>query len=102
MRGSLIGWTAAVAVVFAAGAASAETLHFTTRLKGADEVPAHAVPGTGRVRAELDTVTKTFSYKVTYSGLTGPATMAHFHGPAGPGVNAPPVGAGRLASRRLE
>jgi len=28
---------------------------------------------------------------VTYAHLTGPATMAHFHGPAGPGVNAPPV-----------
>jgi len=90
MRGSLIAWTAAAAV-FAAGAASADTLHFSTGLKGADEVPAHAVPGTGKVRAELNTTTKVFSYKVTYSGLTGPATMAHFHGPAGPGVNAPPV-----------
>jgi hypothetical protein len=90
MRASLIGWTAA-AVLFAAGAASAATLHFTTTLKGAEEVPPHAVPGTGKVIASLDTATKLFSYKVTYAHLTGPATMAHFHGPAGPGVNAPPV-----------
>jgi hypothetical protein len=90
MRATLIGLTAAAAL-FAAGAASADTLQFSTGLKGADEVPAHAVPGTGQVDAKLDTTTKVFSYKVTYSGLTGPATMAHFHGPAGPGVNAPPV-----------
>lgn len=30
-------------------------------------------------------------YKVTYSGLTGSAVAAHFHGPAGPGQDAPPV-----------
>ena len=90
MRARLIGLTAA-ALLFAAGAASAATLHFTTSLKGAEEVPPHVVPGTGKVSAELDTATKVFTYKVTYAGLTGPATMAHFHGPAGPGVNAPPV-----------
>ena len=90
MRASLIGWTAA-AVLFAAGAASAATLHFTTALKGSEEVPAHAVKGTGKVTASLDTTSKVFSYKVTYSGLTGPATMAHFHGPAAAGANAPPV-----------
>ena len=28
---------------------------------------------------------------MTYSGLTGPATAAHFHGPAAVGANAPPV-----------
>jgi hypothetical protein len=90
MRAGLIGWTAA-AVLFAAGAASSATLHFSTVLKGANEVPPHAVAGTGKVTATLDTATKAFSYKVTYSGLTGPATMAHFHGPAAPGANAPPV-----------
>ena len=90
MRARLIGLSAA-AMLFAAGAASAATLHFTTSLKGADEVPPHAVAGTGKVSASLDTTTKVFTYKATYSGLTGPATMAHFHGPAGPGVNAPPV-----------
>jgi hypothetical protein len=31
------------------------------------------------------------TWKVTYSGLTGPATMAHFHGPAEAGKNAPVV-----------
>jgi hypothetical protein len=90
MRSILIGGMAA-AILFAAGAACAATLHFSTSLKGANEVPPHTVPGTGKVTATLDTTTKAFTYKVTYAGLTGPATMAHFHGPALPGANAPPV-----------
>jgi len=75
----------------AAGVANAATLHFTTTLKGANEVPANDTSGAGKVQADLDTATKAFTYKVTYSGLTGPATMAHFHGPAAAGANAPPV-----------
>lgn len=90
MRATLIGLAAATAL-FAAGAASAATLHFTATLKGADEVPANDTKGTGKVTAALDTGTKAFTYKVTYSGLTGAATMAHFHGPAAPGANAAPV-----------
>ncbi|HVN01240.1 MAG TPA: CHRD domain-containing protein [Caulobacteraceae bacterium] len=91
MRSRLIGWTAAALVMAAASVASAATLHFTTSLKGGDEVPANTTTGKGEVTASLDTGTKVFTYKVTYSGLTGPATMAHFHGPAAAGANAPPV-----------
>ena len=75
----------------AAGAVQAETLHFMATLAGSTEVPPNATTGVGDVAATLDTVTGVFSYKVTYAGLTGPAAMAHFHGPAGPGANAPPV-----------
>ncbi|HUO12377.1 MAG TPA: CHRD domain-containing protein [Caulobacteraceae bacterium] len=83
-------WTgAAVALlVFAATAARAATLHFAAPLKGGDEVPPTDSKGTGKVEATLDTATKKLSYTVTYSGLTGPATMAHFHGPALAGANA--------------
>ncbi len=77
--------------LFAAGLAQAATVKFTTALKGSDEVPANTTTGVGAVSAKLDTETKLFSYTVTYSGLSGPATMAHFHGPAAPGVNAPPI-----------
>jgi hypothetical protein len=90
MRASFMGWAAA-AVLLASAPVSAATLHYATTLKGADEVPANTTKGTGKVTASLDTATKVFSYKVTYSGLTGAATMAHFHGPAAPGANAPPV-----------
>ncbi len=81
--------------VLAAGmlstAAWAATLDFHAALNGASEVPAHNVRGTGTATATLDTATKMFSYTVTYQDLTGPATAAHFHGPAGVGANAPPV-----------
>ena len=96
-------WIGAVAALsmLAAGAASAATEHFDATLKGASEVPATDSKGTGKVSATLDTATKALSYTVSYSGLTGPATMAHFHGPAAPGANAGvqvPVPTGSLAS----
>ena len=82
---------AAAACLLTVGAAQAATVHFAAALKGPDEVPSNTTTGTGKVTATLDTVTKAFSYDVTYSGLTGPAVAAHFHGPAAPGANAPPV-----------
>ena len=90
MRLGSIGVAAALCL-FVAGGAQAATMNFTTGLKGSDEVPANTTTGTGEVKATLDTDTKAFSYTVTYDGLTGPAVAAHFHGPAAPGVNAPPV-----------
>ena len=89
MRSRSVG--IAVAFCLFAGMTQAATVTFTAKLKGADEVPANTTAGAGDVRATLDTTAKTFSFAVTYSGLTGPAIMAHFHGPAAPGVNAPPI-----------
>jgi hypothetical protein len=86
----MMAMTAAAALAFA-GTASAAVQHYSTKLAGPSEVPANDTKGTGKVEATLDTTTKTFSYKVTYSGLTGAPTMAHFHGPALAGVNAPPI-----------
>jgi hypothetical protein len=90
MRHLIAAGVALAALTFAA-AAQAEVLHYMASLDGASEVPPHAVPGKGMAMADLDTDTKTFTYKVDYSDLTGPAVAAHFHGPAAPGVNAPPV-----------
>jgi hypothetical protein len=79
-------------LLFAAAApALAETVTYTTALKGADEVPPNDTKGTGMVEAKYDTATMKFAYTVTYSGLTGAATAAHFHGPAKPGANAGPI-----------
>ena len=61
---------------------------FTTQLRGANEVPPNASPGTGSVDAVLNKDTNLLRWKVNYSGLTGPATAAHFHGPANVGANA--------------
>ncbi len=88
MRAYLIA--AALAGAAIATAAHAETLRFRATLNGASEVPPNTTTGTGEATATLDTTTKAFNYTVTYSGLTGPATAAHFHGPAEAGANAPP------------
>lgn len=61
---------------------------FTTQLRGANEVPANASPGSGSVDAVLDTSTNLFRWKVNYTRLSGPATAGHFHGPAAIGANA--------------
>ncbi len=61
----------------------AETVHFMASLSTAAEVPAKSGPGTGTVDATLDTGSSKLSYTITYAGLSGPATAAHFHGPAG-------------------
>jgi CHRD domain len=66
----------------AAGAA------YRAALNGSSEVPATQSQGTGEVTATYDPGTKQLSWKGTYSGLTGPVTAAHFHGPAKAGENA--------------
>jgi len=81
----------AAVLILSAGAANAALFNVTTTLKGADEVPPNTTTGKGAVSATLDTTARSFSYTVTYSGLSGPATAAHFHGPAAPGTNAPPI-----------
>ena len=69
-------------------AKDSNTATFGATLSGAAEVPPNAAAGTGSLDASLNKDTKILKWKVTYSGLTGPATMAHFHGPAMPGANA--------------
>ena len=68
--------------------AFADTVNFSADLKASSEVPPKDSPGTGQFTATFDTATKQLQYKATYSGLSGPATMAHIHGPAPAGKNA--------------
>jgi hypothetical protein len=84
------GLIAAVASVMlaAAPAAWAETLRFVAHLDGAQETPPNTSAGTGDAQVTLNTDTKALTWTITYSGLSGPATMAHFHGPAPKGVAA--------------
>jgi hypothetical protein len=81
----------AVALAGTALPALAEQVTLAATLTGAEEVPANTAPGTGNVDATFDTDTNVFTYTVSYEGLTGAATAAHFHGPAAPGENAGPV-----------
>jgi predicted lipoprotein with Yx(FWY)xxD motif len=57
-------------------------------LNAANEVPPANSPGTGTAWILLDDQTNTLTWTVEYAGLSGPATGAHFHGPAQPGANA--------------
>ena len=61
---------------------------FTASLSGAQESPAVSSGGNGSADVTYDRGSSTLSYRVAYSGLSGPATAAHIHGPAGPGQNA--------------
>lgn len=68
---------------------SAPTEIYQATLSGAQEVPPNTSGATGVAEVQLDRPTNTIHWKVTYTGLSGPATGAHIHGPAGPGQNAP-------------
>ena len=57
-------------------------------LNGTSEVPPNTSTAKGTAVIGYDAVTKRLSWRLTHSGLTGPATAAHFHGPAEAGRNA--------------
>jgi len=66
----------------------AATTTFKADLKGPTEVPPNTTSGTGTATVSLDPATREITWNVTFSGLTGPATVAHIHGPAPAGKNA--------------
>src|SRR3954469_20639207 len=57
-------------------------------LDGKSQVPPNSSAATGTADIDYDPASKKLSWKLSYSGLSGPATAAHFHGPAEPGKNA--------------
>ena len=83
----------------------AEVVNFKAHMDAKDEVPPNQSKGKGDVTATYDTASKKLSYKGTYSDLSGPATAAHFHGPASTGKNAGvviPIFAGAAAKSPFE
>ena len=85
-----VPWLAPTVIVafLLSGAARADQINFKADLNGASEVPPVTSAGKGTATAALDTAAKTLTWTVTYSGLSGPATAGHIHGPAAPGANA--------------
>ncbi|MBQ0929092.1 CHRD domain-containing protein [Ideonella sp. 3Y2] len=63
----------------------------SARLSGASEVPNVMSDATGTVDASLEPDSRVLTWRISYSGLSGPVTAAHFHGPAMAGQNAAPV-----------
>ena len=83
MSKSVIAATiAAAALALSVASAVAGTIKYRAVLTGPAETPPTDSKGTGTVSATYDTETRTLTWTIDYSGLTGPAVAAHFHGPA--------------------
>jgi hypothetical protein len=83
---TMIATLALGAAIAFSGTAFAEKMKAV--LDGKSEVPPNASTGTGTADIDYDSASKKLSWKLTYSGLSGAATAAHFHGPAEAGKNA--------------
>src|SRR3954447_4646310 len=83
---TVLAMLAVGAAVTFAGPAFADKMKVT--LDGKSEVPPNTSAATGTADIDYDAASKKLTWKLTYSGLSGPATAAHFHGPAAAGANA--------------
>jgi hypothetical protein len=68
-----------------------EMWNVSTTMSGANEVPAVTTAATGSVTGTYNATTNALQYNVTWSGLSGTATVGHFHGAALAGFNASPI-----------
>jgi CHRD domain len=76
------------AFLIAGPPAAAETITYKSVLNAQNVTPANDSKGTGSAVVTFDPATKTLTWDIDFDGLTGPPTMAHFHGPAAAGANA--------------
>jgi len=79
---------AAVGALALATAANAQTVSYLFTLEGLQEVPPNLSQGSGLGNVSINTLTNQLSWDISYANLMGVITAAHFHGPAGFGVNA--------------
>jgi|RhiMetdeSRZDD1v2_1073273.scaffolds.fasta_scaffold1012337_2 CHRD domain len=87
-----LAFTVAAGMLLMTGPTSfAANVKYKADLKGSKEVPAADSAATGKANITYDDKSKKLSWVVTYSGLSGEPTAAHFHGPAAAGKNAGPV-----------
>jgi hypothetical protein len=77
-----------LSVALWAGSLLAAPQSFKVPLSGSQQVPPVETAGKGMADIKYDPATRVISWTITYSGLSGPVTMAHFHGPAEKGENA--------------
>ena len=87
ITGGLVGLTIGACAIMTAPAL-ADTVSYVATLQGSQQVPPVTTKGSGTADVTYDTATKKLTWKVTFSGLSGPATAAHFHGPAEAGKTA--------------
>lgn len=90
-RRSALAGAAGLALLVLAGCAqfrAEEGELYGGALDGAQEVPPVATAASGDAEVRYDPRSSLVHWRVTHSGLSGPITGAHIHGPAGPGQNA--------------
>jgi len=97
---------AAVALLALAGNASGQILQGSFPIDGSQPVPPTGSSATGVGIVSLNTNTNLLTWNITFSGLSAPETVAHFHGPAAPGANAGvqlglPLGSPKLGSATI-
>ncbi|RZL03125.1 MAG: CHRD domain-containing protein [Rubrivivax sp.] len=85
-RTVVTGLLAAASLALVPSFSKAATL--TSTLSGEAETPPVTTMGTGTVDVTFTPASKVLKWKIVYSGLSGPVTAAHFHGPALPGQSA--------------
>jgi hypothetical protein len=86
--GLAVGGAASAVLLSSAKPTRAAGTTYKTTMNGATEVPPTTSTGTGTATVTYDASTKQVTWSGTFTGLTGPATAAHIHGPADPGKNA--------------
>ncbi|QEC52045.1 CHRD domain-containing protein [Anseongella ginsenosidimutans] len=64
------------------------TVEASATLNAEQETDDVTSPGTGTFTGTYNKNTGEFTFTLNWTNLTGPPTMMHFHGPAGPGTNA--------------
>jgi CHRD domain len=89
--GYAAGGAAGAVLLTSARPGQAAPMKFKADMNGASEVPPTTSSGKGTVTATYDPATKALTWEGNFSGLSGPATAAHFHGPAEAGKNAAPA-----------
>lgn len=89
-RRLLVPLVCLLGVALWAGASQAAPESFKVPLTGAQQVPPVQTAGTGTADLTYDPTTRMLTWAIMCSGLSGPVTMVHLHGPAAEGKNASP------------
>jgi hypothetical protein len=68
-----------------------KTYTISGNASGSQETPAVATSATGTLTGSYNSRTNMLTYSISWSGLSGNVSVAHFHGPALVGVAANPI-----------
>jgi len=91
-RGACAALVSVAVLAMASGcvawSSSPKPVQLTATLTGAAQVPPVQSMGSGTLQAWYSKETGSLRWRLTYAGLSGPVTAAHFHGPATASANA--------------